>query len=260
MKIVVFDLDETMGYFTQYGIFWDCLVNYLHLKNQRQLTEDDFNHILDLFPEFVRPNIINILTYLKSKKLTNCCSKMMIYTNNTGPREWANHIIEYFESKIEDARQRILEEIDEDLDMISRTSNIRKLFEALPRNHKRRDVYTKILEKILHLSGSKPDDFIKYDGLFPSLLFILTNRYGYFIGEFETLLGNIASTEERKAALKAKFSEYRISTDKDTSRLQRVLIDVGVLDIYEGGRHTRIRKHRKQSRRKTLKSRPVVTV
>jgi hypothetical protein len=26
---------------------------------------------------------------------------MMIYTNNTGPREWANHIIEYFESKIE---------------------------------------------------------------------------------------------------------------------------------------------------------------
>jgi len=101
MKIVVFDLDETMGYFTQFGIFWDILVNYIKLHRKIELNQDDFNRILDLFPEFLRPNIINILTYLKSKKLTNCCSKMMIYTNNTGPREWANHIIEYFESKIE---------------------------------------------------------------------------------------------------------------------------------------------------------------
>lgn len=157
------------------------------------------------------------------------------------------HMNAYFESKIYDAQQRILQEEDEELDMISRTSNIRKLFEALPRNNERRDVYMKLLEKILHLSGSKPDDFIKYDGLFSSLLFILTNRYGYFIGEFETLLGNIASTAARRAELKAKFSEYRISTDKDTSRLQRVLIEVGVLDTYEGGRHTR--KYRKRSRR-----------
>ena len=29
MKIVVFDLDETLGYFTQYGIFWDSLAEYL---------------------------------------------------------------------------------------------------------------------------------------------------------------------------------------------------------------------------------------
>jgi hypothetical protein len=100
MKIVVFDLDETLGYFTQYGIFWDSLVNYLKIKNKSQLTQTDFDAILDLFPEFLRPNIINILTYLKSKKKTNCCSKMMIYTNNTGPREWARHIIKYFEEKI----------------------------------------------------------------------------------------------------------------------------------------------------------------
>ena len=29
MKIVVFDLDETLGYFTELGIFWDCLKKYL---------------------------------------------------------------------------------------------------------------------------------------------------------------------------------------------------------------------------------------
>jgi hypothetical protein len=33
MKIVVFDLDETLGYFTEFGIFWDCLKNYLILNN-----------------------------------------------------------------------------------------------------------------------------------------------------------------------------------------------------------------------------------
>jgi hypothetical protein len=97
MKIVVFDLDETLGYFTQYGIFWDSLTNYIKNKHKKQLTQSDFDDILDLFPEFLRPNIINILTYLKTKKKTNCCHKMMIYTNNTGPGEWARHIIGYFE-------------------------------------------------------------------------------------------------------------------------------------------------------------------
>jgi hypothetical protein len=100
MKIVVFDLDETLGYFTEYGIFWDSLKNYVTKKNKNELTQEDFNTIFDLYPEFLRPNIINILNYLKDKKKLNCCHKMMIYTNNTGPREWARSIISYFEKKI----------------------------------------------------------------------------------------------------------------------------------------------------------------
>ena len=100
MKIVVFDLDETLGYFTQFGIFWDSLNNYLKKKEKQILSQTDFDNVLDLYPEFLRPNIINILTYLKNKKKTNCCHKMMIYTNNSGPREWANHILSYFEKKI----------------------------------------------------------------------------------------------------------------------------------------------------------------
>ena len=101
MKIVVFDLDETLGYFTQYGIFWDSLKNYLKIKNKSDLlTQKVFDLILDLYPEFLRPNILNILIYLKNKKITNCCSKIMIYTNNTGPQEWAKNIIGYFEKKL----------------------------------------------------------------------------------------------------------------------------------------------------------------
>jgi hypothetical protein len=97
MKIVVFDLDETLGYFTELGIFWDSLENY----KKEPLTQTDFNVVLELFPEFLRPNIINILNYLKTKKESQCCNKIMIYTNNTGPHSWANHIIKYFECKTE---------------------------------------------------------------------------------------------------------------------------------------------------------------
>ena len=102
MKIVVFDLDETLGYFTEFGIFWDCLKTYLKQKNPTvHLTQQDFNALLSLFPQFLRPNIINILKFLKHKKQSSCCHKMMIYTNNQGPVEWAYFIKTYFEQLVD---------------------------------------------------------------------------------------------------------------------------------------------------------------
>jgi hypothetical protein len=101
MKIVVFDLDETLGCFTQFSIVLNCLKNYINIKNKSNLTTDDFNNILDLFSEYLRPNIINILNYLRKKKQTNICHKVMLYTNNIGPREWVEKIIAYLERKID---------------------------------------------------------------------------------------------------------------------------------------------------------------
>lgn len=102
MKIVVFDLDETLGYFTQFGIFWDCLNQYmLHNKKYVKMSHSIFDETLDLFPEVLRPNILTILDYLKDRKASKCCNKMMIYTNNNGPKEWAKQIVKYFEKKIE---------------------------------------------------------------------------------------------------------------------------------------------------------------
>ena len=100
-KIVVFDLDETLGYFMELGMFWDALKAYIKYK-QLKITMDQslFNDILDLYPEFLRPNITGILNYLKDKKEKNHCGKLMIYTNNQGPIEWAKYIIKYFENKI----------------------------------------------------------------------------------------------------------------------------------------------------------------
>ena len=103
-KIVVFDLDETLGYFVEFGMFWDALKHYYKNKDKEKdipvFNQSLFNKLLDLYPEFTRPNILNILNYLKRKKNDKFCHKLMIYTNNQGPPEWAHHIRSYFEEKI----------------------------------------------------------------------------------------------------------------------------------------------------------------
>jgi hypothetical protein len=101
-KIVVFDLDETLGYFSEFGMFWDALKGYIKTNNiDFNINQDFFNKTLDLYPEFLRPNIINILTYLKQRKKAKHCYKIMIYTNNNGPYEWSVQIKTYFEDRAE---------------------------------------------------------------------------------------------------------------------------------------------------------------
>ena len=34
-KVVVFDLDETLGYFVEFGIFWEALQEYFKYINSR---------------------------------------------------------------------------------------------------------------------------------------------------------------------------------------------------------------------------------
>ena len=95
-KIVVFDLDETLGYFTELSIFWNALENYygVNLLNER------FYEVVDIFSEFLRPNIIDILNFLKDKKTNKECDQIMIYTNNQGPKTWVYMISNYFNEKM----------------------------------------------------------------------------------------------------------------------------------------------------------------
>lgn len=93
LKIVVFDLDETLGYFTELGIFWDALEKYYG----HNLFNDKFFEVMDTFPEFCRPNILKILDFIHKKK---ACHKIIMYTNNQGPRSWLNMISAYFNYKL----------------------------------------------------------------------------------------------------------------------------------------------------------------
>ncbi len=100
-KIVVFDLDETLGYFLEFGLFWSSVIEYYKIKNpDKKVDQEDFNKLLDLYPEFLRPDVLYILNYLKHKKERGLCKAVMIYTNNQGPKEWAPYIKNYFENKL----------------------------------------------------------------------------------------------------------------------------------------------------------------
>jgi len=96
-KIVVFDLDETLGYFTELGMLWDTIQHYLN-HDLGQLT---FNKLCDLYPEFFRPHIFTILKFLVKKNKKSKKNKIMIYTNNQGPRSWTMHIKNYIEHKLD---------------------------------------------------------------------------------------------------------------------------------------------------------------
>ena len=131
-RIIVFDMDETLGYFVELGMFWDA-VQYFYVKrkmsrdtrmeideeksihmndtvtggagsntNRNAITsKEHFCKVLDLFPEFIRPDMAKMLEYILSKKNSNHCDKILIYTNNQGPKSWANLISYYFEYSLE---------------------------------------------------------------------------------------------------------------------------------------------------------------
>jgi hypothetical protein len=96
LKIVVFDLDETLGYFTEISIFWDALEHFYG----HNLLNDDFFEMLDVFPEVFRPDILKILDVLHKKKMRKVCHKIFIYTNNQGPKSWVNMLSDYINNKL----------------------------------------------------------------------------------------------------------------------------------------------------------------
>ena len=98
-KVVVFDLDETLGYFSQLGLFYDGLREYL--DKDGELSQTYINELFDLYPEALRPGILQILRYLKIQRENKKCKRVLIYTNNQGPKEWANCIKNYFHKKLD---------------------------------------------------------------------------------------------------------------------------------------------------------------
>lgn len=90
-KAVVLDLDETLGCFVQLG----AIVNIFSSVSQHQ-----FNELLDTFPEFMRSGIFDILGYIAEQKRKGVCSRVVLYTNNQAPREWAQCIVAYIHYKL----------------------------------------------------------------------------------------------------------------------------------------------------------------
>ena len=100
-KVIVFDLDETLGSFSDLSLLWQAILPF---------TNDSaaFRELLDLYPEFLRPGIFPILEYLRHKKRAGLCSNIFLYTNNQGSREWVDLIVDYFNSKIPGLFDRVV--------------------------------------------------------------------------------------------------------------------------------------------------------
>lgn len=93
---VVFDLDKTIGYFTQIAVVLDAIEEILG----RELNLKEFYYFLDIYSYVFRDEIFKIMKYLKRKKITNKNVRVMIYTNNMGPKSWVYKIKKYIEYKI----------------------------------------------------------------------------------------------------------------------------------------------------------------
>jgi hypothetical protein len=105
-KIIVFDLDETLGQFTELHIIYKCLISLL----DRDLTQSEFNRLLDFYPEFLRPGIIKILEFLYYKKQKGSLSRVFLYTNNQCGGKWVWFIVNYFHVKIGALDKHLFEE------------------------------------------------------------------------------------------------------------------------------------------------------
>ena len=98
-KYVVFDLDETLGCFTDLLALWNIINNKSYRFQNQNLnsSQDKFNALLDLYPEFIRYGIINILEYLNYKKTKGAFSGIYLYTNNQVNKTWSKMIVNYLE-------------------------------------------------------------------------------------------------------------------------------------------------------------------
>ena len=97
-RIVLFDMDETLGIFSDFGAFMKILNTNIRRSHTSFSVSiyDHFNELLDLYPELLRPRIFDIMKFLARMKRVGKCANVMIYTNNTGPISWSNRIKDYF--------------------------------------------------------------------------------------------------------------------------------------------------------------------
>lgn len=87
--VIVFDLDETLGSYSDLNIIWEYFKYNI-----------SFNTLLDLFPEFSRYGIFSILEFTYQKKINGQCDKLFIYTNNKCSYEFVELISKYFSYKL----------------------------------------------------------------------------------------------------------------------------------------------------------------
>lgn len=105
-KVLVFDLDETLGSFTELNILFTTLQVVMQDNNILSIS-----NLLDLYPEFFRNNIFQILQYVYKKKKTGECNKVYIYTNNQSRSQTVSNIVEYITKEVVKEHEKLFDQI-----------------------------------------------------------------------------------------------------------------------------------------------------
>ena len=91
---IAFDLDETIGSFSDFYSIWARL-------EEDMKTQSTFNALMDLYPEFLRVGIIPILRYIRTKQQSGQCLPIYLYTNNQcEDTSWIYKLINYLEYRV----------------------------------------------------------------------------------------------------------------------------------------------------------------
>jgi len=259
VKVVVFDLDETIGHFVQLSIL-DYKLRKFYNKD---LTKDHFHKILDIFPEVFRPNMMNIFKYLHKMKIKHKGKiKIMIYTNNNGCRMWVNRIKSYIEKKI---NYKIFDRVicawkhDGKILEKNRTGYDKKYDDLLKCGH------LKKTDKIMFL-----DDQFYEKMLHPQVTYLHLKPYHYKYSE-KTLYGKYISRANLPYAksmdlarfFKIKDSRECLNSDKsdksdkrDLFKLRGKRIERHIKNFIESSNKTKNIKNKKKN--KTRKNKNVV--
>jgi hypothetical protein len=254
VKVIVFDLDETIGHFVQLSIL-DYKLRKFYNKD---LSKDHFHKILDIFPEVFRPNMLNIFKYLHKMKVKYKGKiKIMIYTNNNGCRMWVNRIKSYIEKKINDKIfDRVICAWKHDGKILekNRTGYEKKYSDLLKCGH------LKKTDKILFL-----DDQL-YEKMFhPQLTYLHLTPYHYKYDNntiISKYINNIKLPYDKSMNL-ARFLNIKESTNKCNNQLKNTnfkfkskKIERHIKTFFESFNKTRNIKEKKNN--KTKKNKKVV--
>jgi len=96
-KIIIFDLDETIGYFQDLSMLF--YKEFLRFPNASE--RDVLFGLLEINPGIFRINIFEIFTLIINAKKNNHSIKTVLFTNNQGPRLWYNLIVDYIHYKLD---------------------------------------------------------------------------------------------------------------------------------------------------------------
>lgn len=89
-KHILFDLDETIGYFKQFILILNIMEIYQPI---------DYNTYFELFEDYFRPHIFKMFDYILKKKKTHHLRYMILYSNNKND-SFVEKVIQYIHHKL----------------------------------------------------------------------------------------------------------------------------------------------------------------